>query len=360
MAEQRQDSIRAHESAAFQGAHGHQDIAVLKLTIYELANTHGIMDLVILDEDMEELGIEERQDVIARPQRPAHGANQAAVNEYKIEHAEWKEQSKAILEVKQALVDLLDGHAKKVVSDPIQGTLMRTTTEMLELLVQQYHAMSNEELRAMKTTWSSTRWNQGEDLITFLSNFNDAVIFLETHDYGPPRGEQVTTLFQAIDHVPTLVAPTKAAFYQAAPLLADQTLETLCEQLRTVYRTQYVQTTAAEHHAVNQAVLTPTDANAIIVDGIAASARATLHGETISAAQLELMQAAVTKAIKQCLAPPSQAKPAQAKPEQRRRPQQDPRQRAKKMEAGECPMHRGAFHRWEDCFSNPDRVSKQK
>jgi hypothetical protein len=78
------------------------------------------MDLVILDEDMEELDIEERRDVIARPQRPAHGANQAAVNEYKIEHAEWKEQGKAILEVKQALVGLLDGHAKKVVSDPIQ------------------------------------------------------------------------------------------------------------------------------------------------------------------------------------------------------------------------------------------------
>ena len=79
----------------------------------------------------------------------------------------------------------------------------------LTLLVAQYHKMSNEELRLVKAKWQDARWNQSDDLLMFLSNFNDDVTFLVNHDYGPPRGEQqVTMMFEAIAHVPTLAAPT--------------------------------------------------------------------------------------------------------------------------------------------------------
>ena len=361
MSEQRQDAIRALDKASFQGAFGHHDIATLKLTIYELANAHNVMDLTVVDNDMAELGIEERQDVIVRPERPAPGANQAAVNAYKLDHQAWKDQSTAITEVKKALVGLLDGHAKKVVSDPIQGTLLRTSMDMLNLLLAQYHTMSNEELSDVKAKWEQLRWNQEQNFLTFLSTFNDDTTFLVNHDYGPPRGEQVTTLFKAISHVPTLVAPAKASFYQAFPAVEDQTLAALCEHLKTVYRTQYVRTTAAEHHEMNQATEISIDSNDAIITGIAASARATLRGEHVSADQLEKMQAAVTRAIKQCLTTPTQ--PSRDQPKNQRRDQrrgQEQYQRPERIEKGECPRHRGKFHPWAECNQNPDNAQKNK
>jgi hypothetical protein len=69
---------------------------------------------------------------------------------------------------------------------------------------------------------------------------------------------------------------------------------------------------------------------------------ATLHGETISAAQLELMQeaAVANKAIKQCLAPPSQAKPAQAKPESSGAdPSRTPASAPRKWRPADLPSH---------------------
>ena len=52
MSETRQDAIRAHEKASFQGAFGYHDIATFKLVAYELANSHGILEVIVLDEDM--------------------------------------------------------------------------------------------------------------------------------------------------------------------------------------------------------------------------------------------------------------------------------------------------------------------
>jgi hypothetical protein len=154
MTENRQDAIRALEKTSFQGSFGYHDIATLKLVTYELANSHGILEVIVLDNDMADLNIAEREDIIAKPDRPNHGANQAFVNEYKIQYEAWKVQSTAINEVKRTLISLLDGQAKKIVEDPVQGTLMRTTTQMLTLLFDHYHTMSNEELRAVKTNGS--------------------------------------------------------------------------------------------------------------------------------------------------------------------------------------------------------------
>jgi len=374
MTDLRQDAIRAFVKASFQGAFGQHDIATLKLTVYEVADQHDVLDLVILDNDMEEFGIEDRREILDRVEKPAPGANAATVSTYKINHQAWKDQTTAISETKKLLVGLLDSHAKKVVADPTQGTLMRTTLEMLTLLVAQYHNMSNEELRLVKTKWQEARWNQSEDLLMFLSNFNDNVTFLVNHDYGPPRGEQVTTMFEAIAHVPTLAAPTKAAFYHAFPAVEDQTLEALCEHLKTVYRTQYTRTTAAAHHEMNQATSISTDindTNDTIVNGIAASARATLRGEHVSAEQLTMIQTAVTRAIKQCLTtatPPYDNRRDQPREQPRqqynqRRDQhkgQDQHQRQAALEKGECPHHRGRFHSWDTCNQNPDRTLQKK
>jgi len=361
MSETRQDAIRAHEKASFQGAFGYHDIATFKLVAYELANSHGILEVIVLDEDMAALHIDDRDEVIAKPALPQQGANQAHVNEYKIRYEEWKVQSTAINEVKRTVIGLLDGQAKKIVEDPIQGTLMRTTNQILTLLTQQYHTMSNEELRAVKVKWQQGRWNQDEDLLTFLSTFNDSVTFLTQHDYAPPQGEQVTTLLDAVAHVPLLATPTKAAFFQAAPAVADQTLELLCTHMKTVFRTQFNAATAAEHHAINQAKATePPDANDIIVQGIAASARATLQGVTVTPAQLESIQAAVSKAIRQSIQPPTEAR---SRPQFERRGQSDQHQASNypsKPAKGECPFHRGSQHPWEHCRKNPNRVNQPK
>ena len=229
MTELRQDAIRTLTKGSFQGLYGQHDIATLKLTMYELADQHDVLDLVILDDDMEEFGIDQRQDLLDRVVRPAAGANAGIIAVYKIAHEAWKDQNKGFNEVKKTLVGLLDSHAKKVVADPVQGTLMLTTRAILTTLIAQYHTMSNEELRLVYAKWQKRRWNQNEDLLMYLSNNNDDVAFLVAHEYGPPRGEQVTTMLEAISHVPTLVGPAKAAFYQAFPAVEDQTLEALCE-----------------------------------------------------------------------------------------------------------------------------------
>jgi len=363
MTDIRQDAIRAHEKASFQGAFGYHDIATLKLVAYELANSHGILEVVVLDEDMASLNIEEREDVIPKPALPPQGANQAHVNEYKIRYEEWKVQSTALNEVKRTIIGLLDGQAKKTIEDPVQGTLMRTITQILTLLTQQYHTMSNEELRAVKVKWQQGRWNQDQDLLTFLATFNDSVTFLTQHDYAPPQGEQVTTLLDAVAHVPMLATPTKAAFFLDAPAVADQTLESLCTHMKTVYRTQFTATTAAEHHAINQATVpapAANDTNDVIVQGIAASARATLHGMTVTPAQLDSIQAAVIKAIRQSLQPTQEARPREATERRGPRAPAQAVARLDKPEKGECPFHRGAKHLWEHCRQNPNRVSQSK
>jgi len=364
MTEQRQDAIRAFEKAAFQGSYGYHDIATLKLVIYELASSHNILNVIVLDADMQALQIEDREEVIPKPNPPIHGANQAQVNEYKIRYEAWKVQSTAINEVKRTILSLLDGQAKKIVEDPVQGTLMRTTTQILTLLMEHYHTMSNEELRAVKTKWQQGRWNQDEDLISFLSSFTDNVTFLREHQYAPPQGEQVTTLLDAIAHVPNLATPTKAAFFQAAPAVAEQTLELLCTHMRTVYRTQYSTTTAASLQSINQAKEAVPDATDVIIQGIAASARATLHGTTVTPTQLEAIQTAVTKAIRQALQPPQPAQDSRTRTQSERRGYRQQQaatttgERLPRPVDGECPLHRGRQHRWEDCRQNPANKSK--
>ena len=359
MTEHRQNAIRVLDKASFKGEHGTSDIAILKLTIYELAAAHRVLSLVALDEDLEELNIEERDDLLEKPERPGDGAGANFLALYKLDFALWKEQSDGLEAVKTALVRSLDGPAKKVVSDNILGTLRRTIQEILELLMAKYHDISNSELADFKLKWQETRWNQSEDLDSFLSNFNDEVTFLDTHDYGATQGEQCIALLKAISHVPALADKTKAAFYAAAPNRADQTLELLCTEMLTIYRTQYSKTTAEEYHTSNQVTEAHADGNEIIVTGIAASARATLRGETVSSAQLETIQSAVTKAIRTCLHP----RTAAAAPNTRRRnqnPDRGQRQTQTQLQQGECPLHRGAFHPWSQCFSNPAKETTKK
>ena len=122
---------------------------------------------------------------------------------------------------------------------------------------------------------------------------------------------------------------------------------------------------------MNQATATSTDTNDSIITGIAASARATLRGEHVSSDQLEMIQAAVTRAIKQCLTTadqPNDNRRDQSRNQPRdqgnhRRDQrkgQDQRQRPAALEKGECPHHRGRFHSWETCNQNPERAQQKK
>jgi hypothetical protein len=48
---------------------------------------------------MQALQIEDREEVLPKPNPPIHGANQVHVNEYKIRYEAWKVQSTAINEV---------------------------------------------------------------------------------------------------------------------------------------------------------------------------------------------------------------------------------------------------------------------
>ena len=348
MTEQRHDAIRTMEKGSFQGAHGHTDFATLKLAVYEKANSLNILPLIVIDMDLATMGQQVRQDPLLRPGPLNNAPTGAQSSLHRSQMDAWTMENKALSDLKELVVQMLDGTAKKVVSQPGMGTLLRTTPDIITMLHTQYHLMSNEALSAIKMEWQQMRWDQSEDLVAWLSKFSDPLLFLEDHNYLPPMGEQVTTLLRAIDHVPTLAAPTKAAFYQAVPAVAQQTLDTLKAHMTTVYRTQYVHTTATEHHAVNQARADTTDPNDLIIKGIAASARATLRGADVTPDQLERMQAAVTRAIKQSLNPLPSA-PNQA----RGRGRDDaPLTKPKK---GECPLHRGAYHEWAKCGSNPDR-----
>jgi hypothetical protein len=355
MTEQRHDAIRALDSASFQAQFAQQDIEIFKLATYELASAHDVLSLVVTDNDMGPLQIGLRAPLLVQPPRPGIAATQPTVNAYKIAHELWQAQHKGMQAVKTAMLAALDKRTKAVVSDRVHGTLQRTPLQILNLLIGQYHAMSNEELRAYKQQWEAMRWNQGDDLLIFIADFKEAVRFLETHDYGPPRGEQVTKMLAAVDHVPGLSTPTKAAFYQAVPAVADQTLTTLCTHMTTVYRTQYVSATASEHHEMNQVTIDTPNPNDDVIAGIAASARATLRGEVLTAAQLDKIQVAVTQAIRTCLSP---AAPTTRGPQARTT---EPRRRnTKPMEKDECPYHRGARHTWEQCNQNPNRQDSKK
>ena len=60
MTEERHNAIRALATGSFESMHGQEDIAILKLAIYELANSFSILELVVTDDDLAEYQIQQR------------------------------------------------------------------------------------------------------------------------------------------------------------------------------------------------------------------------------------------------------------------------------------------------------------
>lgn len=353
----RQYAVRTLEPGAFQGATGREDIMVLKQGIYEAAQLNNVLAAVALDADLLTYGLE-REAIRIAPALPAHGATAAELKYYENRREAYVRQSTALSDLKKSILHTLDQAAKHIIEDPVHGVLMHSVLNILELLTAEYSTMTNKELRTLKDQWSNTRWDPTTDLITFLADFQAQLAFLGQHQFAPPVGDQVVTLQTAVEHVPLFAQMADAAFFQQFPALATQTLANLCITYRRVYRAQYANSTAAQHHAVNQVTQANNQQESTThLDGIMASARATLRGTHITPAMMERLRVEIPRTIERCLRSNNDAtqqahgdKSTRFKRgDQKRGPQQP-------IVKGTCPLHPNAHtpHTWNDCRLNPE------
>jgi hypothetical protein len=188
--------------------------------------------------------------------------------------------------------------------------------------------------------------------------------FLTTHNYAPSMGQQVVNLQASVGHVPSFTMLATPAFHAAYPAVQNQTLTNLITVYERVYRGQYVNTTAAQHHlAMNQAIgihktseLEDTMHNPehAVINGIMASARGALAGEQVTHNQLMDLQAQVAKTITRVLHPSQRQTGVRDSSRSK-----EPTSRGVKnvnIPKGACPLHPHAVkpHTWEQCSRNPE------
>ena len=354
MTEQRQQAVRNLEPNSLQGQHARIDMRIAKLAIYELAEQEGILAIVASDADLVRFAIV-RELVLAKPAPPAAGAAAAVSKAYDIAFKLWVKQDDALRLVKKTLVLACDHMAKQIIEEPDFGVIRRSILQIITLLSAEYSTMTHQETLARKEKWRELCYGAETDLGVFTVGFRDEASFINMHVPNCITDPEQMIVYQhAIDHVPALATLAKAAFYQAYPLLVNQTMENCVAIYRNVYRTQYVNSTAAQFHASNQ-VKKKSDG------GTSAS---TARENGVSNAQMEAIIKAVTQAMTTS-APANTPRPKGAPKADRNKREGN----TKPLQASETLLTNGMCHRhqwlekphsWEHCFTNPDRVEQKK
>lgn len=358
MAERRQQAIRNLDKGSFQGETGREDIHFMKQGIYEAANNAKLLSIIALDQDLETYELQ-RALPRAIPDVPGAAAPAAVTKAYDIADKLYIAEDTALRTLKQKVVEACDSMAKKVIEEPIHGTIRRTTTQILTLLTAEYSRMTHKEVMALKKKWESKRWDSATDVPTFTVTYRAEIAFLNMQVPGLVTDpEQVINYQEAFAHVPALQQLADARFYQTYPLQEHQTMENVTAIYREVYRTQYQQITATQYHQANEVKVDHRE-----VSGTMANARDTTKGAPFTAKQMEAITAAIAAAM-------GTAKPTATGGQQETKRPKEPRppratqpllQEETLLASGMC--HRHAWydkkHRWEHCFTNPDRVQSK-
>ena len=350
----RHQAVRRLDQAAFEGLTGREDITTFKQGIYEIANQLQVLEVVALDADLLTYNLQ-RAEVLPRPAMPAAGATAVVSKHYELLSKEYNKQNTALVTLKGQVLQAMDQAVMRAIEEPIHGSLRLSVRTIIERLVEEYNSLEINELKILKDQWMALRWDASGDLLTFLANFREQHALLAQNHFGAQEGEQVAQLKLAVGHVTAFADMAHAAFHQAHPLRNDQTIERLCVIYRRVYRSQYVNSTAAQHHLANQArhkqaqsVPAPPQDN-VVIDGIMASVRENLSGATVGAEGAAYMAAEVAKTIQRCLKPRERATPRGGKAA-------GPKQPMTEQQPGMCHMHPNATrvsHTFAECTRNP-------
>ena len=341
---QRHKAVHSLEAAAFEGATGREDINILKQGIYEAAQEVQVLEVIALDADLVIYDLQ-RAHVLDRPVVPEANATAATIKRFELLRHAYTQQSTALATLKAKILKALDEEATQAIQEPIHGILRLSVNDILQRLTTEYHQMTFQELKPLRERWTAMRWDQSTDFITFLAHFREQMAFLTLHNVGPSEGEQIIQLHEAISHVPVFAQLADSQFQIAVPVQSEQTFENMAATYRKVYRTQYANSTAAQHYTASQAAAkAPVPASASpVLEGIIASARTALHGATVSADTASYMAQEVAKTIQRCMQPPV-ARSDRVKKSGGQKP-------------GMCDQHPNSpniiTHTWEECRLNP-------
>jgi hypothetical protein len=344
--EQRQQAVRNLDPNAFHREFAYEDIFILRQALYEEAEILGIAGIIMTDADLLIYGVQ-REAIRNQPAEPANNATAAQHKTYDVSQKLYSKQSEGIRTLKTKFKEALDSTTRKAIEEPVHGLLRRTLLQMMTDIMAEYSTMTNVELMNLKTTLQTMRWDATTDLITFMSQFQSRVAFLTSHGWPLSQGEQVMYLQASVEHVVGFASIASAAFYHSSPNLAQQTLVRMVTSFTQTYRTQYVNTTAAQHHLVaNQALQLPKDD---AIEHIMASAREAIQNKPISPVQLTKILTAVEKGIKQVLQPRQTTN-------NNARPPVNNNERYETAD-GTCNYSFHASlkkkHTWDECHSNP-------
>ena len=300
--ELRQAAIRCLEPNSFTAQHARIDINTFKHAIYALAQSHGIFELYITDQDAASMGIE-RQLAREAPDEPEEQAAAYIINAFEMQTKLYEKQVTKIAELKFKVVQTMEYSVLQNIGQPVFGTLRMSVLDILNALEGAYSTLTINELQAIYAEWTARRWEPASDLIVFMSTFRETADFLSQHHYAPPQGQQVMTLMNAIAHVPSFAGMANQSFHTNYPATDQQTLAHLTEIYTEVYRTQYENTTAAQHHnAMYQVITKDEDIHAATIQSIMATVRGSLPPNTkLTHQQLLDLQAEIVKTITRVL-----------------------------------------------------------
>jgi len=357
----RQQAVRRLDPASFEGTHGKTDIKALMQGIYATAQKHRCLEAVARDADLATLNMQ-RAGILQRPAQPAQGALAAVLKHYEHTKALYTEQSTALAELKNTILQAMDQEALSVIEDPVHGTLNLSVLDILNALTAQYQDMTNQELMVLQNELTAVRWDASTDLVSFLTDFVARVAFLDQHAFAPTVGAQVITLQNAVAHVPAFAQKADAAFYLEFRQRADQTLTHLVSTYRRVYRTEYVNTTAAELHSAHQVqARKSSEPQEPALDLIMASARAIIRDTTITPAIMDKLVHEVTLAVTKVLRPSPEATQRGGRSRGGTQQAQGGRNSGNVYvppvapASGYCPLHPTNPHTWDQCRLNPDK-----
>ena len=362
-AQARQAEIRIFTAGSFQAEHAREDIGTFKRAVYDLAQSYNLFEVIITDNDVVRLAT---QRVAARvqPVEPQTADRAAFHKVFDTQTKLYQEQVDKLAKLKLKVLQTMDYTAVQAIAHPLQGTLLMTTRDILEGVETAFSTLSNNEKQTIFAEWTSRRWDAADDLVTFMAAFRETASFLENHAYPISQGQQVEYLKAAVAHVPSFSDRANQTFFTAAPTAAQETLALLITKYTEFYRSQYVNSTAAQHHkTINQVKAASSPTDKFIAD-LGARACASLDGAELSAAQKAEVEAKLAKAIEQVMQPSRNGggqSGGQGRAPQRSRASHersnDRTGRSAAIPAGVCPLHPNAAkpHLWEDCFQNKNK-----
>jgi hypothetical protein len=361
--ELRHTEIRSFTASSFHAEHAREDIATFKHAVYNLAQAYNLFEVVITDADAVNMNTP-RVAARVRPAELEPNASAAVIKHFDNQTKLFEDQLEKRAKLKLKVTQTMDHATAQTIGDPINGLLFMDVHAILEALVTAFNTLTINELGTIEAEWASRRWDGGDDLVTFMANFRDTAAFLQHHNNAQSEARQVFLLKNAVQHVPLFADMANAAFHATAPTVAQQTAAQLINTYTQVYRNQYVNTTAAQHHrSANQATTLADDPHAPAIAGIMASVRGCLPTTPMTHEQLMELQAEVAKLVTRTLKP---GKPA---PQDIDRPfggrnggkgaerQHRGNDRPTSIPAGVCPLHPHALkpHLWEQCKQNKNK-----